>query len=124
MAALELATETQTEKLLESLPFDKDNSIISPVVLRFVSGHGFFQLIMSLVTLFYAQNWSDTKDTDSNDDETTEQNREVLTVVFHLFCKLFFTVTLAISVIAQFLIVTLDDFSCTALIVYDSTYYS
>ena len=139
MAALALATERPTEKLLERLPFDKDKSIISPVMLRFILGHGFFQLVILLLTLFYGKSWLGIKRTDKNWDEITEQNREVLTVVFNLFVWLqifneinarrvnneinvfdkffanyYFTAILAITAIAQFLIVTLGgDFTRT-----------
>ena len=53
-------------------------------MLRFILGHGFFQLVMLLLTLFYAKDWLGIKRTDKNWDEIPEQNREVLTVVFNL----------------------------------------
>merc|ERR1719242_1118866 len=52
MAALALATETPTEKLLDRHPFRKESHIISQILWRFVFGHSIYQLTILLLILF------------------------------------------------------------------------
>merc|ERR1712154_150056 len=52
MAALALATETPTRKLLNRHPFQKDSHIISQILWRFTFGHSAYQLTVLLVLIF------------------------------------------------------------------------
>ena len=53
MAALALATETPTPKLLDRLPYSKTESLISNVIVRNLLGQLVFQLVILLTLVFY-----------------------------------------------------------------------
>ena len=52
-ASLALATEHPTDALLERKPYGRTKSLISRSMLRFILGHGFYQLVVMLVLIFH-----------------------------------------------------------------------
>ena len=52
-ASLALATEQPTHELLERKPYGRTKPLISRSMMRFVIGHGFYQLIVMLVLCFH-----------------------------------------------------------------------
>eukprot|EP00741_Cyanophora_paradoxa_P024434 tig00022075_g23591.t2 len=52
-ASLALATEPPTEELLQRKPYQRDQSLISRFMMRFIAGHFVWQLFVFLVILFY-----------------------------------------------------------------------
>jgi len=82
MAALALATEQPTRKLLERYPFAKDAHLITQPIIRFTIGHASIQLIILLITLFKADSWLHSR---VEPDPITGQNRVHLTLVFNTF---------------------------------------
>lgn len=58
-ASLALATEMPTPELLERKPYGRTKPLISRSMLRFVLGHGLYQLIVMMVLSFYGPTWFD-----------------------------------------------------------------
>lgn len=52
-ASLALATEQPTRDLLERSPYGRTKPLISRSMMRFILGHGFYQLIVMLVMCFH-----------------------------------------------------------------------
>ena len=52
-ASLALATEQPTEELLQRKPYGRTKPLISRSMLRFILGHGFYQLIVMFVLCFH-----------------------------------------------------------------------
>lgn len=55
-AALALATEPPSKKLLERAPVTRNSAIVNGVMWRNIVGQGFFQILVLMVLLFAAQN--------------------------------------------------------------------
>lgn len=53
-AALALATEPPHEKLLDRKPHGRDDNIISPKMLKHITGQTIFQIIVLLIITFLA----------------------------------------------------------------------
>jgi len=85
MAALALATETPTEKLLDRHPFQKDSHIISQILWRFVFGHSIYQLTVLLLILFLGEDWLDLEEQSAKDEEEFDRKETLLTIVFNTF---------------------------------------
>jgi calcium-translocating P-type ATPase len=81
MAALALATEDPTRKLLDRHPFKPDSPLITYVLWRFVFGHSIYQLTALLLTMFKADEWLDL----GGIPEGELQNKVHLTVIFNVF---------------------------------------
>ncbi|ETO34560.1 hypothetical protein RFI_02534 [Reticulomyxa filosa] len=79
MAALALATEPPSIRLLQRNPYTKDASLISQLLWRFIFGNALTAL---LITLFKAEDWNIVGTSKRNSDN---QNKELLTLVFNLF---------------------------------------
>ena len=52
-ASLALATEQPTPELLERKPYGRMKPLISRSMIRFILGHGFYQLIVMLIICFH-----------------------------------------------------------------------
>jgi len=52
-ASLALATEQPTPDLLERKPYGRTKPLLSRSMLRFIFGHGFYQLVVMLILCFY-----------------------------------------------------------------------
>lgn len=52
-ASLALATEQPTPELLERKPYGRDKPLVNRTMLRFILGHGFYQLFVLLFLCFY-----------------------------------------------------------------------
>merc|ERR1719361_1621132 len=87
MAALALATETPTRKLLDRHPFKKDSHIISQILWRFVFGHSLYQLVILLLILFCGDGWPDLEEISEIEEEENDDGRKttLLTVCFNTF---------------------------------------
>lgn len=83
MAALALATEPPSLKLLNRLPYARDAQLISPTMWRFIIGHAAWQLAILLMTMFKASDWLHIpSDEDLNQFNQSEQ---LLTIIFNVF---------------------------------------
>eukprot|EP01084_Bolivina_argentea_P295942 509620_1 len=82
MAALALATEDPTRKLLERHPFKKDSHLITKVLWRFIFGHSIYQLTILILTLQFGREWLNI---DNKSEDRYGRNVEHLTVVFNSF---------------------------------------
>jgi len=90
MAALALATETPTRKLLDRHPFQKDSHIISQILWRFVFGHSIYQLTILLLIIFcgdgtFGPDWFNLKETSEHEFEDEDRKVTLLTLVFNTF---------------------------------------
>jgi len=91
MAALALATETPTRRLLERHPFQKDSHIISQILWRFVFGHSTYQLTVLLLIIFLGEGWLGIEQLSIDEMDALEEDGHVarretlLTVVFNTF---------------------------------------
>lgn len=57
LGALALSTEPPAEDVLDRLPADKDEQIISPYMWRNIVCHAFIQIIMLLILIFVIPGW-------------------------------------------------------------------
>lgn len=82
-ASLALATEQPTDDLLERKPYGRTKPLISRSMLRFIFGHGFYQLICMIVLCFYGHTLFDIEYGfgRSHSDPPTQH----LTIVFNTF---------------------------------------
>ena len=100
LAALALGTEKPTNALLKRKPFARDDSLLSPVMLRFIAVNAVYQIVLLIVVLYVAQHVGfldcgcafkdkETLECPSkviNDDTTTVQS-----IIFNtfVFCQIF-----------------------------------
>jgi len=88
MAALALATETPTRKLLTRHPFVKGGNLLTQIIWRFVLGHALFQIFVLIGTMYLMKDPLDIRDgTAKNPDKYIEDGRNIvhLSIIFNLF---------------------------------------
>ena len=80
-ASLALATEHPSDSLLERKPYGRTKSLISHSMLRFILGHGFYQLIIILILTFRGHTLFDIPYGFTNPHEPSQH----LTILFNTF---------------------------------------
>ena len=76
LAALALATEAPSDRLLDRPPVRRDDPLITPTMKNMIGVQSMYQLFVTLLVLYTGHNWFD---------DVEERSRRHLTIIFNMF---------------------------------------
>ncbi|KAI3378141.1 hypothetical protein SNEBB_007085 [Seison nebaliae] len=85
LASLALASESPTQELLERKPFGRSRRLLSPSVIKYILGHSFYQLIVTLIILFVGPTIFLVVDASNRKETFISTPTEHYTFIFHTF---------------------------------------